>query len=410
MDETVTTTPATSANGQNEMATAMAVNEQDDIAIIPLSASLPALSLQESVCGAAAFGWGIVELLGRCFLLSEAAPAHLDWSGAHLVLLQQVYTPREKIRALMVYIGNLSDDLSLSSYAIDDEKDDNNGKTFVAVLKELVKQFCEYQPATPQDTMFDQLRGTINKYLFFWDLQVNDALQDRATAVAKAYQVGRTLAALRWCIGLQDQPLDGPSVVKVYQEYIPILAPYISPYASAALANSVEQWWKVIASGQVQPGPDGMVPLELRNQADIWFSLLTNERTALSYVPPALIKKNSHYTGKVLRLYWPLFAGGTAVLLIILALVLVVILSHYDLVSKGIAAAAGFIAASGVTHMLGSNLSGFLQKATMDVETTKGTVIGNIRESNDRQAAVESTYVVPGSVGSQSSTPGAKTV
>jgi hypothetical protein len=409
MDETVTTTPATSSNGQNETATAMSVGEQDDIATIPLSSSIPDLSLQESVCGAAAFGWGIVELLGRCFLLSEEAPAHLDWDGTHLVLLQQVYTPREKIRELMTYIGNLSNDLSLSSCAIDDEKDDNNGRTFVVALKELVKQFCEYQPVSPQDTMFDQLRGKINKYLFFWDLQVNDALQDRATAVAKAYQVGRTLAGLRWYMGLQDQPLDGPSVVKVYQEYIPILAPYISPYASAALVNSVKLWWQAITNGQVKPGPDGMVPEEMCNQADIWFSLLTNERAALSYVPPALIKKNSHYTGKVLRLYAPFFIGGTIVLIVILALVLVVVLSHYDLLSKGIAAAAGFIAASGVTHMLGSNLSGFLQKATTDVEATKGTVIGSIRETTEQQETVESTYIAPGSAGPQSSTQRTKT-
>src|SRR5579863_2332000 len=104
MDETVITT---SPNGQDAT-----------IIAIP-SPSAPALSTQQTVCDAAAFGWGLVELLGRCYLLAEAAPAHLDWSGAQLVLLQQTYTPREKIRALMVYIHNLSDDLGLSSCTID---------------------------------------------------------------------------------------------------------------------------------------------------------------------------------------------------------------------------------------------------------------------------------------------------
>lgn len=91
-------------------------------------------------------------------------------------------------------------------------------------------------------------------------------------------------------------------------------------------------------------------------------------------------------------------------LLVILALLLVVLLSHYDLVAKGIAAAAGFIAASGVTHMLGSNLGGLLQKATTEV--TKGSVICSIRESAQQQAVVKSTYIMP----ADTSVQGAKTM
>src|SRR5579859_2102765 len=397
MDETVITTSTTSPNGQ-------------DAAIISIpSPAIPALGLQQTVCDAAAFGWALTELLGRCYLLPEAVPPALDWSGAHLVLLQQIYTPREKIRALMVYIRDLADILGLSSCTIDrpNANDPDNGRRYVDVLEDLVILYSQHQPDPPSNALADptagptreQLRGKINERLFYWDLQINDALQKGPTIVPKAYLVGRTLAALRWFIGLQGQQQDDRFVEKICQEYIPMLAPYISPYATAALTNSAEQWWKSIASGQVQPGADGMAPIELQQQADIWFSLLTNERTSLSYVPPALVKKNSHYTWKVLRLYWPLFVGGTVVLLVILALVLVVLLSHYDLVAKGIAAAAGFIAASGVTHMLGTNLSGFLQKATTDVAAVRGSVIGSIRESTEREAVVKSTYIAPGSGG-----------
>src|SRR6266849_897253 len=380
MDETVITTSS---------------YEQDVTATAIASTSTPSISSQQAVCDAAGFRWAITELLGRCYLLSEAVPAQLDWSGAHLVFLQQIYTPREKIRALMAYIRNLADDLDLSSCTIDDANDADNGKSYVDVLEELVKQFCQYKSDTASDPAFAQLRGKINERLFFWDLQIHDALQDRPTAVPKAYLVGRTLAALRWYVGLQDQQLDGVFMEKIYQEYIPILAPYVSPYATAALANSVELWWKAISSGQVQLGPDGEAPPELKKQADIWFSLLTNERTSLSYVPPALAKESSRYTWKVLQLYWPFFVGGLIVLLVILALLVVVIVSHYDLVAKGIAAAAGFIAASGIIHLLGSNLGGFLQKATTDVETTKGSVISGIRESAQQQAVVKSTYIPP---------------
>jgi hypothetical protein len=388
MDELVITTPL----------------DRQDITTTPSpSPATPAISLQQTVCDAAAFGWAVTELLGRCYLLPEAVPPPLDWSGARLVLLQQIYTPREKIRALMVYLRDLADSLDLSSCTIDHENDPDDGKKYVDVLEELVTLYCQHQPDASSNpppnaeasSTHVLLRGKINERLFYWDLQIHDALQDRPTVVPKAYLVGRTLAALRWYVGLQDQQMEGAFVEKVCQEYIAILAPYISPYATGALANSAELWWKAIASGQVQTGPDGTAPIELQQQADVWFSLLTNERTSLSYVPPDLAKKNSHYTWRVLRLYWPFFAGGAIVLLVILALVLVVLVSHYDLVAKGIAAAAGFIAASGVTHLLGSNLGGFLQKATTDVEATKGSVIGSIRESSEQQAVVKSTYIPP---------------
>lgn len=387
----------------DETVTTIAPDEQDTtVAIIPASTS-SALNTQQAVCDAAAFGWAITELLGRCYLLSDMVPASLDWSGAHLVLLQQTYTPREKIRALMVYIRNLSDTLDLSSCKIDHPNDPDNGRFFVDVLEELVKLFSQSQPDSATDPTFAQLRGKINERLFFWDLQIHDALQDRPTVVPKAYLVGRTLGAFRWYIGLQDMQQDSAFVEKVCAEYIPMLGPYISPYAAAALANSATLWWKTISSGQIQLGPDGAAPIELQKQADIWFSLLTNERTPLSYVPPALEKESNRLTLKLLQLYWPLFTGGAIVLLVILALILVVLLSHYDLVAKGIAAAAGFIAASGVTHMLGTNLSGFLQKATTEV--TKGSVICSIRESSQQQAVVKSTYIMPSGVGVQ----GAKT-
>ena len=387
MDETVI---STSPNGL------------DATTIAPLSPYAPALSLQQTVCDAAAFGWAITELLGRCYLLPEMAPPPYDWSGAHLIQLQQVYTPREKLRALMVYIRDLADTLGLSSCVIDrpNANDPDNGRRYVDVLEELVKQYSQRQPDPspdlPPGPTHEQVRGKINERLFYWDLQIHDALQNRPTVVPKAYLVGRTLAALRWYVGLQDQQMDGVFVEMVCQEYIPMLAPYISPYSTRALTNSAELWWKAIASGQVQPGADGMAPVELQKQADIWFSLLTNERTSLSFVPPSLAKASSHYTWKILQLYWPFFTGGVFVLLVIIALLIVVLLSHYDLVAKGIAAAAGFIAASGVTHMLGSNLGGFLQKATTDVEATKGTVISGIRESAEQQAVIKSTYIAPG--------------
>ncbi len=76
MDETIITTPTTSPNGQDEKVAstpATSANGQDETIFTIPSAATPALGTQQMVCDAAAFGWGIVELLGRCFLLSEAS-------------------------------------------------------------------------------------------------------------------------------------------------------------------------------------------------------------------------------------------------------------------------------------------------------------------------------------------------
>jgi hypothetical protein len=62
------------------------------------------MRLQQSVSNAAAGSWAIAELLGCCFLLQEMRPVEPDWTGDKLVKLQENYTPREKIRALVEYI------------------------------------------------------------------------------------------------------------------------------------------------------------------------------------------------------------------------------------------------------------------------------------------------------------------
>ncbi len=382
MDETVTTTPP---------------DEQDVTTIAIAPASVTDLSIQQTVCDAAAFGWAITELLGRCYLLQGAAPAVLDWSGAQLVLLQETYTPREKIRALLPYIRGLSDALGLSSCSIKHADDPENGRRYIDVLADLVTLFCQNELDPALGLTHEQLRGKINERLFFWDLQIHDALQESPTAVPKAYLVGRTLAGLRWYIGLPGHELDEKFLEKVCQEYVPILGPYVSPYATSAVANSAELWWKAIASGQVQADTNGDAPLELQKQADIWFSLLTNERTSLSFVPPDLAKKSSHYTWRVVQLYWPLLVGGIVVLVVVLALLLLVILSHYDQIAKGIAAAAGFVAALGITHSLSSNLGNILQKATTEV--TKGSVINSVRDATQQQLVSKSTYIPPAGVG-----------
>src|SRR5215472_11291097 len=89
------------------------------------------MSLQQTVLNAAGLGWAIAELLGRCFALTEVQPAQFDWCGDKLVNLQEIYTPREKIRALVVYLRFLADSLDVSSSVIVHEDDPDNGRRYI---------------------------------------------------------------------------------------------------------------------------------------------------------------------------------------------------------------------------------------------------------------------------------------
>lgn len=352
------------------------------------------MSLQQAVCNAAALGWAIAELLGRCFALKEAQSAELDWSGDELVTLQEIYTPREKIRALMVYIRFLADSLGVSSCLIDHENDPDNTRPYVEVLEEDVKLLTQHKLDPASGVTRDQLRGKINERLFFWDLNIHDALQDKPTAVPKAYLVGRTLASLRWYFGLQYKTPDNDFVKKVCNEYVPLLQPYVSPFAPGALAYSLDPWWNAISGGQVQPGPDGGAPLELHKQADIWFSLVTGERNALSYAPPSTGSRS--YIWRVLQVSWPLFLVGGIVLVLILALLLYVIISNFNIITKEVTAVVGLLAAFGIIHTLVNTAGNILQKAVSEVTGTfRGTVIDNIRHSTQQQEVNKVTFIPP---------------
>src|SRR5258706_12845381 len=77
----------------------------------------------QTVRTAAALGWALVELLGRCFTLYQEVPNVIDWDTGNLVVLPEIRTPREKLRALVGHIVYLADLLDVSSFIIE-RKDD----------------------------------------------------------------------------------------------------------------------------------------------------------------------------------------------------------------------------------------------------------------------------------------------
>ncbi len=334
----------------------------------------------------------MAELLGRCFMLKDVQPGVLDWSGDKLMLLQEIYTPREKIRALMVHIRFLADTLDVSSCLIDDESDPDNNRPYVEVLEEHVRLLTKHNLDAQTR---EQLRGKVNLHLFFWDLLIHEMLQDRVTTIPKAYVVGRSLAGLRWYFGLRDKAPDDDFMKKVCNEYIPLLQPYVSPFASGALSYSLEPWWNAISGGQVQAGPDGEGPIELQKQANIWYSLMTCERDALSYAP---LVTGRRYIWRVLRVSWPIFLLGGLALVVILGLLLIVFISNPSIITKDVAAVVALLTTLGIVHTLGSTVGNVLEKAVSEVTGTfRGTVIDNIRHSTQQEAVNKATFIPPAS-------------
>jgi hypothetical protein len=383
----------------DEEVTAVKVDLQGNLTTSAIAENV--LSLQQVVCNAAELGWGITELLGRCFALKEAPPAKLAWErGDKLVAFQENYTPREKIDALIVYIRFLADSLGVSSCKITNEGDRENGRPYIDVLEEKVERFIQHDPPASSET-HEQLLKQINERLFFWDLKIHDVFQSRPTAVHKSYLVGRSLAALRWYFGLLDKTPDNNFMKKVQAEYVPLMQPYLSTFAPGALSNSFEPWWNAVSGDKLRPGPPeeaplhGLAPKELREQADIWYSLLTNEREAFSYAHPTT-RDRRRYILRVLRVFLPFLLIGGIVVLLILALLLYVILSNFDMIVKEISAVIGLVVAFVISHNLLSTIGGILERAVSEVSgTIKGSMLDTIRFTNQQEEVNEGTLIPP---------------
>jgi hypothetical protein len=375
-----------------EEATPLKVELQGNLTTTTAAANIA--SLQQTVCKAAELGWGMTELLGRCYALKEAPPPKLDWTADKLVAFQENYTSREKIRALIVYIRFLADSLDLSLSSIDHEGDSEYGRPYIDVLEEKVDKFIQHDLPASGETR-EQLREQINERLFFWDLNIHDALQTRPTVVHKSYLVGRSLASLRWYPGLLDKMPDKDFMQKICNDYVPLMQPYLSTFASGALTNSLDIWWKAILGKQVQPDPNGDAPARLQEQADIWYSLVTNERDALSYARPTTQDKQ-RYIWRVLQLYLPYFILG-GLLVVILVILLIVVISQFSSpIVKEISAVIGIVVAFALSHNLLSTASNILEKAVSEVsETIKGSVIENIRHTIQQEEVNDGTLILP---------------
>lgn len=240
----------------------------------------PAPSLQELVRSAAEFGWLVAELLGRSFLLLENLPDEQDmgklteksrWNGEKLVMLQGLLTPREKIRALTAHMCYLAEILGIGKacnidhpYIDDDEKmpDPYDKKPYADAVSETVKKLC--QGKFDEGENFETVRGSINERLFFWDLKINDILQEKPAVIYRAYLVGYCLGALRWWYALPGFKLDSTFKAKALQ-YLPVLGPYLPQFAAPGLVRCVGPWWDALGT---QADTAFLSPADVQKQAD----------------------------------------------------------------------------------------------------------------------------------------------
>jgi hypothetical protein len=368
---------------------------QSDADFNAVYASLQAQQLTKQVHSAVALGWSLSELLGRCFLLENVpVQPNIAWDGTQLIAPSEANTPREKVRALAEHILFLADILNVRAIQIDSDVAPTPGATYAGVVLELVKKLSAGHFDAANGESWQSVLGSINERLYFWDLKIRDALQNFPRVVYSAYLVGQSLSALRWYYRSERSALDQEALNKLCHEYIPLLGPYLPPFATGALSNSVAVWGSAALSGQVMQDNSPYSPEQLHIQAHIWYDILTGARSPLSYVTSAA--RGSRYIWRVVRVSWPLFVFPLLALLLILIVSLVVVLLNIDQVVKAVTAIAGFIALVSTSHIAMSNLNGFIQKALAHTgESLKGSPIEALWHSDQQKAVNDATLIAP---------------
>ena len=357
-------------------------------------AGIQTQQLTQLVRTSAALGWSLAELLGRCYQLKdEAVPVRDDvWNGAKLKALPEVHTAREKIRSLMEHIVFLAGILDVGSQKIEHEGDAQDGRAYEVVLMELIKKLCSVR--FDDGETHQSVVGAINERLYFWDLKIHDALQDQHSVVHKAYMVGRTLSKLRWYFGMLESILDRKTLDDVCDQYVPFMAPYLYPFTPGALQSSIRPWGEAILNGEVKPGPDGYAPMELAQQAHIWYGLITGGLNPLSFVDPST--EGRRYLWRMLRVAWPLLLISLVALVVIVAVVVIALVVYKDQLVAGVTAVAGALAIAGTSHSATTNVGSLLRGAPAQPGgAAKFSLAESVWRSTQQKAINEEVFIVP---------------
>ncbi len=362
----------------------------------------PAPSLQQLVRNSAEFGWLVAELLGRCFLLQQMKPPDPSFDGEKLVMLEGLLTPRQRLLGVVSHMCYLAKTLGIDTCAIE-PPDEENGKTFAETISASVTQLCLGTFDSGKNQTFETVRGQINERLFYWDLKINEALQNGPGVIAKAYLIGYCLGGMRWWYGVPDIQLDKTFKTKVLQ-YLPRIGPQLSQFAQMGLATSIDPWWDAIAKYEsmttmpttISDGQqaDGLAPPELQKQGSIWYSLLTGEADALSYVDPSI--RNRPYIWQVFHVAWPFFVLSFALLLLVFGCAAYIFFMYSNQIVKEATGVISILAAFGIAQTVQKMSGDIFQKAIAGVDATiKGSYLDRVWNATLQQAVNKAVFVLP---------------
>jgi hypothetical protein len=306
----------------------------------------------EIVRNAAALGWALTELLSRCYTLqpltdAEKAARKTRWNGASLFILPPIRSPRQQIVAQMLLIHSLATQLKVDALEIVGDQTVPPHTLYIAELEKDVAALCRDDCAAEQ---FPTLKGHINERIYYWDMNIYEALQnaspepDAMYAYLNAYLVGRSIAALRWYSGpnnyssptddqhVRDDILNEGSLERLC-DHVQLMAPSpLSTFAAIAIANSLKPWGKAFLDKSINLNKDGDAIPELQYQATIWHDLLITARDPRTFVTPSSF--TWRYTLRVALFVLPLILMGIAMAAVITVLLLFLVGLIWPLIVK----------------------------------------------------------------------------
>jgi hypothetical protein len=100
------------------------------------------------VVSAAALGWALTEMLGRCFNLTKPSQEEKDrvlkaWPGESIRILPPILNDREHIYSVLLYIDSLAKQLKVDTLPLPkDAHPDHHGQSYWDSINTNVQQLC----------------------------------------------------------------------------------------------------------------------------------------------------------------------------------------------------------------------------------------------------------------------------
>jgi hypothetical protein len=222
---------------------------------------------REAIFAAVRLGWHFAELHGRLDPLVPEDDGDGVQYGEHALRLSGEFAPKDRIAEALAVV-------SACQKALDLEEPRREG--LVALRRTVPKS--RDQKAWPA---FAAMAAR-------WDEHFQFALAARSTKLVAGYELGRSVAEVRWALDPEApstsssswEHLLGDGRRAAIWRFIKLLSPYYEKLAASALLTSLAVW------GQIAENPDwrrGSVPC-LSEQLRTWHDIISGDRSGQSYL------------------------------------------------------------------------------------------------------------------------------